>query len=361
MFKRMFRLSGVLIMTGALVTTLALAAGGSGATSHNNRGQAEKANHLSVAYVVAGTLGDLGFHDSANAGVKLAQQKLGATTKVIEGGVNASATWQSDLQALASSQQWNVIMCDTSFCTDPLTAVAKQFPNQQFLIPDQKVDLPNVVSIIYRQNDGAFLAGVLAALVTDHKTSAFPLASGSKTVGIIGGQNIPVINDFVVGFKKGVKVIDPSIKVLVSYVGNFVDAQTGYNQAANMYARKADVVFAAAGGAGLGVLKASAAKHKYSIGVDSNQNHLHPKNILASDLKNVGKSIFDILTKYQNGTVKQGHTYVYGISNGGVSLVPNTALVPKSVVAKIAHYSKLVAEGRIQVPCVKGFCAKASG
>lgn len=314
---------------------------------------------FSVGYVVAGTLGDLSFHDGAKSGIDMAAAQLGATTKVIEGGVNATQTWQSDLQALASSHKWDLVMSDTSFVTDQMTAVAKRNPDQKFLMLDQEIKAPNITSVIYRQNDGAFLAGVLAALVTLDKAD-FPLASGSKNVGIIGGLNIPVINDFVVGFKKGVSVVDPSIKVQTSYVGNFVDAQAGYNQAAAMYAAGADVVFAAAGGAGLGVLKASADKNKYSIGVDSNQNKLHPKNVLASDLKNVGKSVLESLQKFQKGTLQTGHTYVYGIQNGGVQLLPNTGLVPASVVAKINDYSQKVATGEIKVPCVPGFCAAAT-
>ena len=280
----------------AVVAVVATACSSPGASSSSPNGSGATSaagKKFSVAYMVAGTLGDLSFHDGAKSGVDMAASQLGATTKVIEGGVNATQTWQSDLQALASSHQWDLVMSDTSFVTDQMTAVAKQNPDQKFLMLDQQIDAPNIASVIYRQNDGAFLAGVLAALVTTDKAD-FPLASGSKNVGIIGGLNIPVINDFVVGFKKGVEVVDPSIKVQTSYVGNFVDAQAGYNQAAAMYAAGADVVFAAAGGAGLGVLKASADKNRYSIGVDSNQNSLQPKNVLASDLKNVGKSVLEI-------------------------------------------------------------------
>jgi len=224
---------------------------------------------------------------------------------------------------------------------------------------DQTVNLPNVASITYRQNDGAFLAGVLAALVTKDKTN-FPMSSGSKNVGIVGGTNIPVINDFIVGFKKGVQIVDPTIKVQTSYVGSFTDAQTGYNQASSMYAGGADVVFAAAGGSGLGVLKASQAKNKYSIGVDSNQNKLYPKNVLASDLKNVGNSVFDLIKKDQDGSLQFGHTYVYGIQNAGVQLVENSAIVPASVSAKIKDYSDQVSSGKVKVPCVAPFCAAAS-
>jgi len=312
-----------------------------------------------VAFMVPGTLGDLGFFDSANAGLKKASA-LGATVKVVEGGVNATSTWLSDLQNL-SNGDYKLVITGSAQVADQITATAKQFPNQKYIMFDQDMGLPNVASITYRQNDGAFLAGVLAALASED-TKDFPLSKGDKNIGIVGGVNIPVINDFIVGFKKGAQVVDPSIKVQTSYVGSFTDSQTGYNQAASMYASGADVVFAAAGGAGLGVLKASHDKNKYSIGVDSNQNNLYPKNVLASDLKNVGASLYALIQKYEAGTLVYGAKggYVFGLSNGGVELTVNNALVPASVAAKITSYSQQVASGAIQVPCVAPYCAASS-
>jgi basic membrane protein A and related proteins len=312
-----------------------------------------------VAFMVPGTLGDLGFFDSANAGLKKASA-LGVTAKVVEGGVNATSTWLSDLQNL-SNGDYKLVVTGSSQVADQITATAKQFPNQKYIMFDQDLELPNVASITYRQNDGAFLAGVLAALASEDSKD-FPLSKGGKNIGIVGGVNIPVINDFIVGFKKGAQVVDPSIKVQTSYVGSFTDSQTGYNQAASMYANGADVVFAAAGGAGLGVLKASRDKNKYSIGVDSNQNNLYPKNVLASDLKNVGASLYTLIQKYEAGTLVYGGKggYVFGLSNGGVQLTLNNALVPAGVAAKVTTYTQQVVSGAIQVPCVAPFCAASS-
>ena len=351
------------LLVAALFIT-ACGSSGSAATTSNRSSQSGGTSQsgrksLSVAYMVAGTLGDLSVHDSAERGIRMAAATLGAKVKTIEGGTDATTTWQTDLQDLTASHSWDLIVTDTSYVLDQLKAVAQQNPHQEYILLDQQLNLPNVVSVTYLQNDGAFLAGVLAAIVARDKKD-FPLSSGAGNVGIVGGQNIPVINDFVVGFKKGVAVIDPAMKVQVSYVGNFVDAQTGYSQAAAMYSSGADVVFAAAGGAGLGVLKASKAMNKYSIGVDSNQNNIEPKNVLASDLKNVAASLYSMLEKYKAGTLQLGHTYVYGIPNGGVGLLLNTALVPPSVAARIEGYTRQVAAGKIQVPCVAGFCSPAT-
>lgn len=350
MLKSMLKAGGAAVAVALAVTACG---GGSGG------GSSSSGSSLSVAYMVPGTLGDLGFFDSGEAGIKKAESQLGVKTKTVEGGTNATATWKSDLQNLSSSGNYGLVVTGSDQVTDQITAVAKQNPKQKYVVFDQSIDLPNVASITYRQNDGAFLAGVLATLVAKD-TQDFPLASGTPNVGIVGGQNIPVINDFIVGFQKGAQSVDPAVKVQTSYVGNFTDAQTGYNQAASMYASGASVVFAAAGGAGLGVLKASQAQNKYSIGVDSNQNNLYPKNVLASDLKNVGSSVFDLIKKDKTGTLGFGKTYVYGIQNGGVELALNDALVPASVKSQVSDYSQKVSSGQIDVPCVQPFCAKAT-
>ena len=155
-------------------------------------------------------------------------------------------------------------------------------------------------------------------------------------------------------------IVDPSIKVQTSYVGSFTDSQTGYNQAASMYANGADVVFAAAGGSGLGVLKAARDKNKYAIGVDSDQNNLYPKNVLASDLKNVGSALYALIQKYEAGSLDFGKTYVFGLQNNGVELTLNSSLVPAAVSDKVNGYAGQVASGKVTVPCVNPYCAAAT-
>ena len=310
-----------------------------------------------VAYMVPGNLGDLGFFDSGERGITWAHQRLGAIVKTVQGTTDTSQ-WTPDLKAV-SGQGYNVVVTGSSQVAQDLQAVAKQFPAQHYIMFDDDVPAPNVASIVYLQNDGAFLAGVLSALVTTH-TKQFPLSKGSDVVGIVGGMNIPVIRDFVVGFVKGAHVVNPKIKVLTSYVGSFTDPQTGYNQAIEMYNQGADAIFAAAGGSGLGVLKASAHVNRYSIGVDSNQNGLYPKNVLASDLKNVDVSVFDLLKMAKAGTLKYNHQYVYGLSNNGIALLLNNKLVPKSISNALNVYSAKVTSGKVTVPCVPPYCLAAT-
>jgi basic membrane protein A and related proteins len=353
-----------LVVAAAAVSVLATACGSSssgGSASPGTSGapsSSAAAAGPSVAYMVPGALGDLGFFDSGKAGIDKAASDLGAKTKIVEGGDNATAAWVSNLQGL-SNGSYDLVVTGSDQVGDQLKQVANQFPKQKYIMFDQDVKLPNVASITYRQSDGAFLAGVLAGLATTD-AATFPKSKGAKNVGIVGGMNIPVINDFVVGFKKGAESVDPAIKVQVSYVGNFTDSQAGYNQAASMYAAGADVVFAAAGGAGLGVLKASRDKDRYSIGVDSNQNSLYPQNVLGSDLKDVGASVFQLIQKSKDGSLQYGKSYVFGIQNGGVSLAENKDLVPAAASAKLKEFSDKVVAGTIQVPCVEPFCTPAT-
>lgn len=329
------------------------------ATSSSATGGVASNSAPSVAFMVPGSLGDLGFFDSANAGLKKASGLGVSDYKVVESGANDTSAWLSNLQNLSNTSQYKIIVTGSATVADQLTQVAKQYSGQKYIMFDDAVDLPNVAGITFRQNDGAFLAGVLAALASTDK-SGFPLSSGNDNVGIVGGENIPVIKDFVVGFVAGAKLVDPKIKVQTSYVGSFTDSQTGYNQAASMYANGADVVFAAAGGSGLGVLKAAHDKNKYAIGVDSNQNGLYPKNILASDLKNVGNALYDLIQKYEAGSLRFGQTYVFGLQNSGVELTLNNSIVPSAVSTKLNGYATKVVSGKVTVPCVNPYCAAAS-
>ncbi len=312
-----------------------------------------------VAYMVPGSLGDLGFFDSGEAGIKRAASELGAETKTIEGGDNNTQAWVNDLQQLSKGGTYDVIVTGGDQVGDQLTQVAKQYPDQKFIMFDAEVPGANIASITFRQNDVSFLAGVLAALVSSNTTD-YPMSGGGKNVGIVGGQDIPVINDFIVGFEAGAKAVDSSITIQKSYVGSWTDSNTGYNQAASMYAKGADVIFAAAGGSGLGVLKAAKDKNKYAIGVDSDQNDLYPGFILASALKNVNNAVFDLAKMAKDGSLVTGKTYVYGIPNDGVSLTLDTDLVKSATAEKIKEYSDKVAAGEIKVPCVEPFCAEAT-
>lgn len=339
-------ISGVAIAAAATLT-LAACGGGSESPAEGDGGGADGA--LSVVNVINGPLGDQGFFDDAARGMA-AMEKAGSKIQNIQSDAENPAQWRSNLESV-SGGDWDVVIVGTSQFIDILDETAPKYPEQKFLIYDSVVEQPNVASIVYRQNEGAFLAGVLAAQATINPDK-FPLATGSKKVGIVGGMDIPVINDFVVGFKKGAESVDPAIEVLVSYVGDFVDSNRGFDQATAMYEQGADVVFQVAGGAGIGVLRAAEDSGRYAIGVDSNQNPLHQGHILGSMLKNIGVSLQGAVDAHAAGTLKFGETTEYGLHNDGVSLTfeDNGDIVPKDIQDEIAAYSKKVVDGEIKVP-----------
>lgn len=303
----------------------------------------------SVANVVPGALGDQSFYDDAESGI--AQLKAdGYETTTLQGDANNPAQWKANLQSV-STGDYDVVVIGSSTASDTIAEVAPQFPDQHYVFYDGVIDAPNVASLTYKQNEGSFLAGVLAALATTNTTD-FPLAEGSKKVGLVGGMDIPVINDFAAGFRSGVEAVDPSVEVLVSYVGSFSDSAKGYDQAKAMFDQGADVVYQVAGGAGIGVLQAAADADKYAIGVDSNQNTLQQGHILASMLKHVGASIVQAVQDDEAGTLAYGETTSFGLANDGVGLTfdDNGDIVPQSVIDSIEEYKQKVIDGEIEVP-----------
>lgn len=304
---------------------------------------------LSAAFAVSGALGDQGFFDDAETGLKQLADE-GHKTTTLQADANNPAQWKANLESL-STGEWDIVVAGTWQMVDILTAAAKKLPDQKYVLFDAVVEAPNVASIVYKQNEGSFLAGALAATAATD-TKSFPLSKGSKTIGVVGGMDIPVINDFIVGFKAGAKAVDPSVKVVVSYVGSFTDSAKGYDQAKAMFGDGADVVFQVAGGSGTGVLQAAKDANKYAIGVDSNQNAVQPGHVLASMTKNIGNTIALAVRAAQDGTLNFGSTTSYGLSNDGVGLTfaDNGDSVPQAVVDQIEALKAKVVSGEITVP-----------
>ncbi|HTP57813.1 MAG TPA: BMP family ABC transporter substrate-binding protein, partial [Spirochaetia bacterium] len=202
---------------------------------------------LKVVLYINGTLGDKSFFDSANRGVLKAAKELPITAKVVEGTYDASR-WEPDLAQLCEGD-WDLIIAGTWQLQEALEKFAPQYPKKKFITYDTSVtyskgNLGNVYSILYKQNEGSFLVGALAAMISDSK---MPLANKQKVIGFLGGMDIPVINDFKVGFEQGAKYIDPSVQVLVSYVGSFQDAAKGKELMMAQYDQGADIGFNVAG------------------------------------------------------------------------------------------------------------------
>ena len=329
-------------MSASRVLAAALSVVMAGAGAHI----AAAAEKFSAVYVMSDNLGDKGFNDSAAAGFRRAE-KEGVRIKLLQASPSDPQLWRQNLEATSDSGTWSVIFTGPGM-HDNLAAVAPKHPKQNYVYFDDELKLPNVLSVKYAQNEGSYLAGALAGAVTTDK-AAFPLAAGTKKVGLVAGMDLPVIEDFIVGFKQGVATIDPTIEVQVSFIGNFNDAQKAYELTRNMLNGGVDVVYNVAGPAGLGILKAAADSNKYAIGVNSDQNGLYPKNVIASMLKQIGNSIYDTTKQIEDGKAPMGTLEVYGLKNDGVGLVYNDALVPAAVKAKVDAAKAKVLAGEIKV------------
>ena len=193
---------------------------------------------------------------------------------------------------------------------DPLAAVAEEFPDTRFTLIDGVVDLPNVQSIVFKEHEGSFLVGMMAAM-----------ASESGQVGFVGGMDIPLIRRFACGYEQGVKHANASTDVIQNMTGTtpaaWNDPGRGSELAKGQFDRGVDVVYAAAGGTGVGVYQAAADGGEYAIGVDSNQNYLHPGTMLTSMLKRVDNAAYDTFKSAADGTWEPG-TKVLGLAEDGV-------------------------------------------
>ncbi|RUU52656.1 BMP family ABC transporter substrate-binding protein [Mesorhizobium sp. M2C.T.Ca.TU.009.01.2.1] len=255
--------------------------------------------------------------------------------------------WRQNLEAVSNSGDWSVVFTGPNM-HDNLADVAPQHPDQKYVFFDDELKQPNVLSVKYAQNEGSYLAGALAAIAATDKKD-FPLTSGDPKIAVVAGMDLPVIQDFILGFKQGAKTVVPDIDVQVIFIGNFNDAQKAYDLTKTAIQNGANVVFNVAGPAGLGILKGAADSKKYAIGVDSDQSGLHPDNVIASMIKQIGNSIYDSIKQIQDGKAEFGKLKVYGLANEGVGLVYNDKLVPADIKAKVDAAKAKVVSGEIKV------------
>jgi basic membrane protein A len=339
-----------------IVASLAAACGAGASGGGDDGGQGGASASVGLTTSIAG-LGDQGFNDLAAAGVKRAEQELGVSGSVVES--KAETDYVPNLQGFASDGA-DLTYAVGFLMQDALAEVASGSPDSKFAIIDANVDLPNVASITFKEEEGSFLAGAFAALMTKSAAdTSIPKMDGSMKVGFIGGGDIPLIHKFQEGFEQGVKAVDPNIDVLVAYAGSFTDAAKGKELALSQYNSGADMIYQAAGPTGTGVIEAAKQLDRYVIGVDADQNSLAPDNVITSMQKKVDVAVFETIKAVVDGDFKPGLT-VFGIENGGIGLAPFHGLdsvVPQDVKSAIDGYTEKIKSGEIQI----SLSAKAGG
>ncbi|PZP29652.1 MAG: BMP family ABC transporter substrate-binding protein [Roseateles depolymerans] len=220
-----------------------------------------------------------------------------------------------------------------------LQQVAKDFPKTQFAIIDAQVNLPNVQSVLFKEHEGSYVVGAMAAMV-----------SKSGKVGFIGGMDIPLIRKFQCGYEQGAKATNPKIEVFTNMTGTtstaWNDPTRGGELAKSQFAKGSDIVFAAAGGTGVGIYQAAKDAGKLAIGVDSNQNHLQPGTMLTSMVKRVDVAVYNVLKGWKPGV------QVLGLKEGGVDYAVdenNAKLITPALKTKVDAVKANIIAGKIKV------------
>jgi basic membrane protein A len=283
---------------------------------------------------------DKSFNEAAFAGATRWAEETGGTFRDIE--LQSEAQREQALRRFAEAGANPIVMTGFAFA-DALSQVAPDYPDTKFAVVDVNwLDLPNVRGIGFAEHEGSYLVGMLAAQ-----------ASKSGTVSFIGGMDIPLIRKFACGFAQGAVAANADVKVIANMTGTtpaaWNDPVKGSELTKAQISQGSDVVFAAAGGTGVGVLQTAADEGILSIGVDSNQNHLHSGKVLTSMLKRVDNAVFDAMSQ---GTDLETGNFTMTLANGGVGYAMdehNKDLVSADMQSAVDAAAAKIADGSLAV------------
>jgi len=293
--------------------------------------------------IVYGTGGkfDKSFNEAAYNGAEKFKKETGIAYRDFE--PTGDTQGEQAIRNFAS-KGYNPVIAVSFAWTSALEKVAGEYPNTQFVIIDAVVDKPNVRSVVYKENEGSYLVGVLAGM-----------ASKTGKVGFVGGMDIPLIRKFECGYEQGARAVNPKIEVFQNMTGTtgaaWNDPVRGGELTKNQIDQGADVVYAAAGATGLGVLQTAADNKKLSIGVDSNQNHLHPGSVLTSMVKRVDLAVYNAFTDAKAGKFSPG-MQALGVKEEGVAAAMddnNKPLITPEMAEALKKAEAGIIDGSIKV------------
>ncbi|WP_433464575.1 BMP family lipoprotein [Spirillospora sp. CA-128828] len=338
-------------VTGAALTLSASACGGKKADTGGGDEGGKKTLKIGLAFDIGGR-GDQSFNDSAAAGLDKAKKDLDVKTEEISAKPDEPDSDKESRLRLLANKGYNPVIGVGFAYTASINKVAKDFPNTKFLVVDAdqcKVEGANVSGACFSEEQGSYLVGAAAAL-----------KSKTGTIGFIGGVNVPLINKFFAGYQAGAKKAKPGIKVLpAKYLtqppnfNGFKDAGLGNEAAKGQLDQNADVIYHAAGGAGIGVIKTVGAAKKWAIGVDSDQYNQPAvagvkDYILTSMEKHVDVAVYDFVESVANGSFKAG-TKQYNLQNNGIGYATSGGHVD-DIKAKLDELKADIVSGKITVP-----------
>jgi basic membrane protein A len=282
---------------------------------------------------------DKSFNEAAFNGAERWSEETGQEYAEFE--LTAEAQREQAIRRFAEAGNNPVIMVGFMSAT-PLTDIAPDYPDTKFVIVDAVVEQPNVRSVVFNEHEGSYLVGLLAGM-----------ASESGTVGFVGGMDIPLIRKFGCGYAQGVVAANPDATVVANFTGTtpaaWNDPARGSELTLAQIGQGADVIFAAAGGTGVGVLQTAADEGIYSIGVDSNQNYMHPGSVLTSMVKRVDNAVYDAMTA---GADVETGVQVMGVDNDGVAYAVdehNESLITPEMRTAVDEAAAQIASGELMV------------
>jgi basic membrane protein A len=295
---------------------------------------------LAIVYDAGGKF-DKSFNQSASEGVSRFKKETGIN--VLEAQANYDTQAEQVLRALARKKMDLIVSIGFSQ-TQPVQKIAAEYPHIHFVIVDGDAQGKNVNSVLFKEHEGSYLVGVAAAM-----------ASKTKVLGFVGGMDIPLIRAFACGYAQGAKAVTPKAQILQNMVGTtsaaWNDPAKGGELARAQFDRGADVVFAVAGGSGMGALQMAKEKGKLAIGVDSNQNYLHPGTMLTSMVKHVDNATYEAFMKARSGQFTPGITYE-GLKEGGVDWAldkDNRKVVTPEIEKRVSAARADIISGKIKV------------
>jgi basic membrane protein A len=302
-----------------------------------------------VALIIAqGGLGDQSYNDLAYAGFKKAIKETGLEGKPVESkDVVAQAT---DILRRASDADFGLIVDLEYSHGEPLLAVAKDYPDTDYVIVNQVREGKNIASVLFQEQEGSYLAGTLAALVTTD--TSIKGINDKPIIGVIGGTKSAGIDKFIAGYIQGAKAANPDIQVKVAYSNNFGDPAIGLQMTKAMFEEGADIVYQVAGGTGMGVIQAAKEAGHYAIGVDTDQDGIAPGAVLTSMVKRTDIAVETMVKGYAADKFPGGQTVTFGLKENGVGLSDmkyTKDLIPAGILKKVDEAREGILSGKIKV------------
>lgn len=344
-------------MISMLLVAMLVVVSFAGCGSSDNDKDKGKDEKTKIVLLLNGYLGDLAWYDCSAAGIKAIQDKYGdeVETKVIE--MTTDKSKYDSIIRDTLSEDWDIVVAGSWSMMEYIQLAAEEYPEMEFWFFDEPLTgLPNVYSMSYSANEGSFLAGMAAAM-----------ASENGTIGFIGGEDSTVVNDSLVGYLEGAAYVNPDIKAMISYTGNWDDSAKGKELSLVQYNAGADVVFQLASNAGVGVFEAAKEKGKLAIGSDTDQSEIFkesdPKkasSILTSSLKRVDISLLRAYELYKDKKIVYGECENLGLDKDCVGIVENDYLkqhLTEEQIAKIAQAKQDIIDGKIKVSTSYGMSA----